>query len=131
MNVGTMHVVVYFKCLPQICTKMNGFKFDFSKNFWGGAHQTPSPDPLPSIFLGLCPRFGLRPQFSGALRLQLGLRSRFSGGSRPRFGLRPQLSIGKLGLPPSKINSWIRHCLPKYATGQNDPFFFYMNVITS
>ena len=53
MNVGnwtcsrTMHVVVYFKRLPQICTKMNGFKFDFLKIFWGGAHRAPSPDPSP------------------------------------------------------------------------------------
>ena len=47
-----MHVVVYFKCLPQICTKMNGFKFDFSKIFWGGAHRASSPDPSPRFFSG-------------------------------------------------------------------------------
>ena len=46
-----MHVVVYFKRLPQICTKMNDFKFDFSKNFWG-AHRAPSPDPSSRFFLG-------------------------------------------------------------------------------
>ena len=55
---------------------MNGFKFDFSKIFWGGAHRAPSPDPSPRFFLGLRPRFGLRPQFSGASRPRLGLRSR-------------------------------------------------------
>ena len=33
----------------QICTKMNGFKFDFSKIFWGGAHIAPSPDPSPAF----------------------------------------------------------------------------------
>ena len=31
---------------------MNGFKFDFSKIFWGGAHRAPSPDPLPRFFSG-------------------------------------------------------------------------------
>ena len=36
----------------QICTKMNGFKFDFSKIFWGGAHRAPSPDPSPRFFSG-------------------------------------------------------------------------------
>ena len=54
----------------------------------------------PPFFLELRPRFGLRPQFSGALLLRLGLRPRFSGASLPRFGLRPQLWIGELGLPP-------------------------------
>ena len=87
----TLHVIIYFKRLPQICTKMNGFKFDFSKNF---------PDPSTRFFLWLHPRFELCPQFSGALRLRLGLRPSFSGTSRPRFGLRPQLSIGELDLPP-------------------------------
>ena len=38
--------------LPQICTKMNNFKFDFSKIFWGGAHGASSPDPSPSFFSG-------------------------------------------------------------------------------
>ena len=28
---------------------MNGFKFDFSKIFWGGAHRAPSPDPSPDF----------------------------------------------------------------------------------
>ena len=32
--------------------------------FWGGAHRAPSIDPFPLI-LGLCPRFGLHPQFLG------------------------------------------------------------------
>ena len=74
MNVGnwtwyrTMHVVIYFKCLPQLCTKINRFKFDFSKNFWGGAHLSPLPRPLPPFFLGLRPRFRLHPQLSGASR---------------------------------------------------------------
>ena len=119
MNVGnwtwsrTMHFIIYFKCLPQICTKMHGFKIDFSKIFWGGAHRAPVsllPRPLPPFFSGLRPRFGLRPPFSGASRPRLGLRPPFSGASRPRFGLHPQLSIGDLGLAPPKVNSWIRQC---------------------
>ena len=44
----TMHVIIYFKCLSQICTKMNGFKFDFSKICWG--RRSPSPLPRPSPF---------------------------------------------------------------------------------
>ena len=31
---------------------MIGFKFDFSKIFWGGAHRAPSPDPSPRFFSG-------------------------------------------------------------------------------
>ena len=31
---------------------MNGFKFDFSKIFWGGAHRAHSPDPSPRFFSG-------------------------------------------------------------------------------
>ena len=41
------------------------------KNFLGGAHRAPSPDPSLRFFLGLRPRFGLRPQFSGASRPRL------------------------------------------------------------
>ena len=57
----------------QVYTRLNYLKFEISKFFWGGAHRAPFPDP--SLFLGLRPRFGLRPQISGA--------------SRPRFGLHP------------------------------------------
>ena len=64
----------------QVYTRWQGFKYEFSKIFWRGAHRAPSPDPSP-LNLGLRPRFELRPQFSGALR--------------PRFGLRPQF------LPPN------------------------------
>ena len=55
----------------QLYTKMHGFKYEFSKFFWGGAHRAPSPDPLP---------------------LNLRLHLRFSGTSHPRFGLRPQFT---------------------------------------
>ena len=88
-----------------------GFQVWFFKNFLRRGSPSPLPRPLPPLFLGLRPRFGLRPQFSGASRPRLGLRPRYSGASRPRFGLRPQLSIGDLGLAPPKINSWIRPCL--------------------
>ena len=84
------------------------FQVWFFKNFLGRGSPSPLPRPLPPLFLGLRPRFGLRPQFSGASRPRLGLRPRYSGASRPRFGLRPQLSIGDLDLAPPKINSWIR-----------------------
>ena len=51
------------------------FKVRNSKNFLGRGSPSPLPRPLPPLFLGLRPRFGLHPQISGA--------------SRPRFGLRP------------------------------------------
>ena len=86
------------------------FQVWFFKNFLGRGSPSPLPRPLPTLFLGLRPRFGLRPQFSSASRPRLGLRPRYSGASRPRFGLRPQLSIGDLGLAPPKINFWIRPC---------------------
>ena len=42
---------------------MNGFEFDFSKIFWGGAHRAPFFDFSPFLL-------GLHPQFSGAARLR-------------------------------------------------------------
>ena len=84
------------------------FKFDFSKNFWGGAPSS-FPKPLPPFSLRLCPQFGLRSQFMGASHPLLWLRPRISGASQPRFGLHPQLSICEIGLTP-KIYSWIRQC---------------------
>ena len=71
-----------------------------------GLTETPSQTP-PPLFLELRPRFGLRPQFSGASGPRFRLRPRYSDASRPRFWLRPQLSIGDLGLAP-KVNFWIR-----------------------
>ena len=70
------------------------------QKFSGEGLTEPLPRPLPPLFLGLRPRFGLRPQFSGASRPRLKLRPRYSGASRLRFGLRPQLSNGDLGLAP-------------------------------
>ena len=124
MKVGnwTISLVVSNNCF-KYAPKWMVSSLIFQK-FSGEGSPSPLPRPLPPIFLGLRPRFGLRPQFSGASRPRLGLRPRYSGASRPRlglrprysgasrprFGLRPQLSIGDLGLAPPKINSWIRPC---------------------
>ena len=48
------------------------FQVWFFKKFLGRGSPSPLPRPLPPFFLGLRPRFGLRPQFSGASRLRLG-----------------------------------------------------------
>ena len=91
--------------------------FDFSKNFWGGAHRAPPQTP-PPLFLGIRPRFGLRPQFSGA--------------SRPRFGFRIELLIGNFGkfLDPPVV--WLRpyidvlsKCTPD-CTVSNSQFFNFL-----
>ena len=42
------------------------------QKFSGEGLTEPLPRPLPPLFLGLCPRFGLRPQFSGARALDSG-----------------------------------------------------------
>ena len=99
----TMHVIIF---LPQIYTKMNGFKFEFSKNFWGGAHRAPSPDPSPRFFSGFALGSGFSPQFSGASRIRLGLQPSSSKALRTlSSGFSPQLSSGEHGSVPSKINS--------------------------
>ena len=80
---------------------MNGFKFDFSKIFWGGAHRAPSPDPSPA-FSWASPSVRALPSILGrfgTLDSGFALDTR----ARPRFRLRPQLSIGDLGLAPPKI----------------------------
>ena len=100
-----MHVVIYFKMITSNMHWNEWFQVRFFKTFLGRGSPSPLPRPLPPFFLGLRPRFGLRPQFSGASHLRLGLRPRFLGASRSRFGL--QLSIIELGLAPN-INSWIR-----------------------
>ena len=103
------------------------------QKFSGEGLTEPPPQTPPPFFLGLRPRFGLRPQLSGASRPRLGLPPRYSGASRPRFGLRPQLSIGDLGLAPPKINSWIRpwdpdNSLPKSTSRSSScclPTFYF------
>ena len=109
MNVGnwtwsrTMHVILYFECLPQMCIKMNGFEFDFSKSFLGGAHRAPSPEAqTPRFFSRAFPLVRASLQFSGAWRLRLGLCPLFAGALRPRFGPCPQLSTW-FPHPPNKF----------------------------
>ena len=34
--------------LLQLYSRLHGFKYEFSKVFWGGAHRSPSPDPSPA-----------------------------------------------------------------------------------
>ena len=38
--------------LQLLYSKMHGFKYEFSKFFWGGAHRAPSPDPSPRSISG-------------------------------------------------------------------------------
>ena len=101
----TMHVIIYFKCLLQICTKMNDLKFDFSNIFWGGAHRAPSPDPFPRFFSG----FALISQALRAFDSGFALNSRalraLDSGTPSTFDWRTWF-----GPPPPKINSWIRPC---------------------
>ena len=47
---------------------MNGFKFDFSKIFWGGAHWAPSPDPSPNLSRAL-PSVRASPSILGRFEL--------------------------------------------------------------
>ena len=68
------------------------FQVWFFKKFWGRAHRAPSSDSSP-VILGLGPRFGLCPQYSGAWR--------------PQFRFRPQLSIGELGLVWPQKNKFL------------------------
>ena len=87
---------------------MNGFKFDFSKIFWGGA---PDPSPafswasplvraLPSILGRFAPLTPASPSILGRFAPSIrALPSTFDWG--PWFG-------------PPKINSWICQCLQIY-----------------
>ena len=79
------------------------FQVWFFKNFLGRGSPSPLPRPLPPFFLGLRPRFGLRPQFSGASRLRLG---RFA----PSIRAPPSTFGRRTWFGPPKINCWIRHC---------------------
>ena len=78
------------------------FQVWFFKNFLGRGSPSPLPRPLPPFFLGLRPRFGLRPQFSGASRLRLG---RFA----PSIRAPPSTFGRRTWFGPPKINCWIRH----------------------
>ena len=67
------------------------------KNFLGRGSPSPLPRPLPPFFLGLRPRFGLRPQYSGA--------------SRPRLSTKNLSKFMKLCCAPPNGKVWIRPCL--------------------
>ena len=54
----------------QLYTRKHGFKYAFSKICWGEARPAP-PQTSPLLNLGLRHRFGLCPQYSGALRPRL------------------------------------------------------------
>ena len=36
----------------ELCTRLHGFKYEFSKIFWGGAHRALSPDSFPRSISG-------------------------------------------------------------------------------
>ena len=78
---------------------MSGFKFEFSKIFWEGAHRAPSPDPSPRFFSGF------------ALGLDFALNSQALCAFDSGFALNFRLE--NLVWPP-KINSWIRPCIFVY-----------------
>ena len=95
--------VICFKYLLQICTKMNGFKFDFSQKFWGGATSPFPKTPSPVFRSGFALRSGstlnswaLRTLFFGFALDYRALRSLDSG-----FILNFQLA--KLVWPPKYI----------------------------
>ena len=90
----------------QICTKMNGFKFDFSKIFWGGGSVSPLPRPL----LG-------SPQASPSVWASPSVLGRFAPSTRAlpsilgRFAPLIRASPSTFDWGPlfgPQINSWIR-----------------------
>ena len=79
---------------------MNGFEFDFSKIFWGGARRTPSPDPSPRFFSG----FALGSGFAVNSRAHRALDSGFALDTRALraldSGFALNLRLGILIWPP-------------------------------
>ena len=71
---------------------MNGFKFEFSKIFWGGAHRAPSPDPS-SRYASASPSVRALPSILG----------RFA----PSFVLPKYIPLDEKFVPPNGI-VWIR-----------------------
>ena len=59
------------------------------QKFSGRGSPSPLPRPLPPLFLGLRPRFGLRPQFSGASRPRLGASPSILGRFAPSIRASP------------------------------------------
>ena len=111
MNVGnwtwsrTKHVIIDLKCLPQICTKMNGFKFDFPKNFWGRGYPSP-------VFSRASPSVRASPsilrRFAPSTRASPSILGRFT----PSIRASPSTLDWRTWFAPTPpINSWIRQCL--------------------
>ena len=90
---------IQFYFVLQLCTKMNGSKFEFSKIFWRGAHRAPSPDPSPAMS-----------RASPLVRA-----------SRPRLSTRNTSQWMKNLCPPNGI-VWIRPCI---RTLKNWSKFYY------
>ena len=110
LNIHTLIMMINFTCcylFEMFASDMHQnewFQVWFFKNFLGRGSPSPLPRPLPPFFLGLRPRFGLRPQFSGASRLRLG---RFA----PSIRAPPSTFGRRTWFGPPKINCWIRHCV--------------------
>ena len=98
---------------------MNGFKFDFSKIFWGGAHRAPSPDPSLRFFSGfaLGSGFALNSRELRALDSGFALDTRALRALNSGFAL--NFRLGTLVWPP-KTNSWIRPCFGPARLGPPD-----------
>ena len=101
---------------------MNGFKFDFSKIFWGGAHRALSPDPSPRFFSG----FALGLGFALNSRALRALDSGFTLDTRALRALDSGFALNfRLGILvwPPKVNSWIRQCTGEWV-GTDPPLLF-------
>ena len=87
-----------------------GFKFDFSKNLRGGAHQAPYLDPSLRFFSGL-PSVWASPSilghFAPSTRASPSILECFA----PSIRASPlTFDWGPWFAPPPHINSWIRQC---------------------
>ena len=103
---------------------MNGFKFDFSKIFWGGAHRAPSPDPSPRFFSGfaLGSGFALNSRALRALDSGFALDTRALRALDSGFAL--NFRLGTLVWPPQNkfldppLNRWVSLILLRFARPQ-------------
>ena len=109
-----MHVIIYFKCLPQICTKMNYLKFDFSKYFLGGAHRVPIPRSLNPVFSRACPSVLASPLILRRFAPSTRASTSILGRSRALRALASSLSLNfRLGSPSIKFfNPFLAQRLP-------------------
>ena len=99
-----MHVIIYFKCLPQICTKMNYLKFDFPKYFLGGAQRAPIPKSLNPVFSRAYPSVLVSPLILRRFAPSTRALTSILGRSRSLRTLASSLSLNfRLGSPPNKL----------------------------